>query len=154
VVERERERDMREENSHLARQAQVSGWVGQLLVRVWRHLPPLVLCNLVSLGKDVLSKRRTNLENTGLISTDRSNKATLLLTIPCFKIKVVCNGFIFSNIWNCNPGAGRKASSYQGPTNLSCPSAMILKGFLPAKREKTPYLYITFTLEKVDIVAF
>ena len=40
----------------------------------------------------------TNLQNTGLISTDRSNKATLLLTIPCFKIKVVCNGFIFSNI--------------------------------------------------------
>lgn len=35
----------------------------------------------------------------GLISADRSNKATLLLTIPR-SIKVVCNGFISSNIWN------------------------------------------------------
>jgi hypothetical protein len=43
-------------------------------------------------------RKGTNLQNRGLISTDRSNKATLLLTIPCFKIKVVCNGFIFSNI--------------------------------------------------------
>jgi hypothetical protein len=33
----------------------------------------------------------------GLISADRSNKATLLLTIPR-SIKVVCNGFISSNI--------------------------------------------------------
>ena len=45
-----------------------------------------------------------------------------------------------------------RPQSYQGPTNLSCPSAMILKGF--PRKEKTPYLYITFTLEKVDIVAF
>ena len=79
-----------------------SPWLHGLLVgcswRNDRHLPPLVLCNLVSLGKMFSQKRRTNLENTGLISTDRSNKATLLLTIPCFKIKVVCNGFIFSNI--------------------------------------------------------
>ncbi len=35
----------------------------------------------------------------GLISADRSNKATLLLTIPRSN-KVVCNGFISSNIWN------------------------------------------------------
>ncbi|OAQ25458.1 hypothetical protein K457DRAFT_756739 [Linnemannia elongata AG-77] len=33
----------------------------------------------------------------GLISADRSNKATLLLTTPR-SIKVVCNGFISSNI--------------------------------------------------------
>ena len=33
----------------------------------------------------------------GLISADRSNKTTLLLTIPR-SIKVVCNGFISSNI--------------------------------------------------------
>jgi len=33
----------------------------------------------------------------GLISADRSNKATLPLTIPR-SIKVVCNGFISSNI--------------------------------------------------------
>ena len=31
--------------------------------------------------------KRTNLENTGLISADRNNKATLLLTIPSFVFK-------------------------------------------------------------------
>ena len=34
----------------------------------------------------------TNPSNKGLISVDRSNKATLLLTIPSF-IQVVCKGF-------------------------------------------------------------
>lgn len=44
--------------------------------------------------------QRTNLENTSLISVDRNNKATLLLTI-LGSIKVVCNGFILSNILYC-----------------------------------------------------
>ena len=39
----------------------------------------------------------TNLENKGLISADRNNKATLLLTIPR-SVQVVCKGFIPSNI--------------------------------------------------------
>ena len=39
----------------------------------------------------------TNLENKGLASADRSNKATLLLTAPCF-IQVVCKGFIPAKI--------------------------------------------------------
>ncbi len=41
--------------------------------------------------------KKTNLENKSLISADRNNKATLLLTI-LRSIKVVCNGFILSNI--------------------------------------------------------
>ena len=44
---------------------------------------------------------KTNLENKSLISADRNNKATLLLTILC-SIKVVCNGFILSNILYCD----------------------------------------------------
>ena len=39
----------------------------------------------------------TNPWNAGLISADRSNKATLLLTIPG-SLKVVCNGFILLDI--------------------------------------------------------
>ena len=39
-------------------------------------------------------------ENRGLISADRNNKATLLLTIPRSTI-VVCYGFILSNILYC-----------------------------------------------------
>ena len=41
--------------------------------------------------------KRTNLKNKGLISADRNNKATLLLTIPR-STQVVCKGFILSNI--------------------------------------------------------
>ena len=44
--------------------------------------------------------QRTNRENKGLISADRNNKATLLLTIPR-SIQVVCRGFILSNILYC-----------------------------------------------------
>ena len=50
---------------------------------------------------------RTNLWNQGLISADRNNKATLLLTIPS-SIQVVCKGFILSNISNCVSEATRK----------------------------------------------
>jgi hypothetical protein len=39
------------------------------------------------------AKHNTNPTNKGLISADRSNKATLLLTIPCSN-QVVCKGFI------------------------------------------------------------
>ncbi len=34
-----------------------------------------------------INEKETNLRNEGLISTDRSNKATLLFTIPCSLIK-------------------------------------------------------------------
>ena len=44
--------------------------------------------------------QRTNRKNKGLISADRNNKATLLLTIPRSTI-VVCYGFILSNILYC-----------------------------------------------------
>ena len=47
------------------------------------------------------SFKETNLENKSLISADRNNKATLLLTI-LRSIKVVCNGFILSNILYCD----------------------------------------------------
>ena len=50
--------------------------------------------------RDWWNVQRTNLENTSLISVDRNNKATLLLTI-LGSIKVVCNGFILSNILYC-----------------------------------------------------
>ena len=49
-------------------------------------------------GEDVFI--RTNLWNASLISADRNNKATLLLTILC-SIQVVCKGFNLSNISNC-----------------------------------------------------
>lgn len=48
--------------------------------------PKLSVLRNASSRKDVLFKR-TNLENTGLISTDRNNKATLLLTIPSSAFK-------------------------------------------------------------------
>ena len=51
---------------------------------------------------------RTNLWNTGLISADRNNKATLPLTIPG-SIQVVCMGFILSNISTCDSEAIEKA---------------------------------------------
>jgi hypothetical protein len=51
---------------------------------------------------------RTNLQNKSLISADRNNKATLLLTILC-SIQVVYKGFILSNISNCNTEATKKA---------------------------------------------
>jgi len=55
--------------------------------------------------------QRTNRENKGLISADRNNKATLLLTIPR-SIIVVCYGFILSNILYC----------YSVATQISLPS--------------------------------
>ena len=40
----------------------------------------------------------TNLCNMGLTSADRSNKATLPLTVPC-SIQVVCKGFTPAHVW-------------------------------------------------------
>ena len=40
-------------------------------------------------------------KNKGLISADRRTKPTLMLTIP-HSYKVVYNGFISSNVWNCD----------------------------------------------------
>ena len=47
------------------------------------------------------TQQSTNLSNWGLISADRSNKATLLLTIPSF-IQVVYKGFWAFDISNYN----------------------------------------------------
>ena len=58
----------------------------------------------------------TNLQNKGLISVDRSNKATLLLTIPRSLFKSSAKDLsppIFEIVIRCNP-------SYVGP-----PSCMI-----------------------------
>ena len=46
-----------------------------------------------------LSKNKS--KNKGLISADRRTKPTLMLTIP-HSYKVVYNGFISSNAWNCD----------------------------------------------------
>ena len=46
----------------------------------------------------------TNPWNVGLISADRSNKATLLLTIPS-SLKVVCKGFILLDIAKLSVGS-------------------------------------------------
>ena len=59
-------------------------------------------------GGEKCSLLWTNLWNKSLISADRSNKATLLLTILC-SIQVVCKGFILSNISNCASEATGKA---------------------------------------------
>jgi hypothetical protein len=48
---------------------------------------------------------------------------------------------------------GKPPNGFVGSSNLSCPSAMMLKALL-VKNKQGFYLYITFTLEKVDIVAF
>ncbi len=64
-------------------------------------LPPLNILILERKRKKKKRERCCSFEQIyrtmGLISADRSNKATLLLTIPR-SIKVVCNGFISSNI--------------------------------------------------------
>ena len=44
---------------------------------------------------------RNKSKNKGLISADRRTKPTLMLTIP-HSYKVVCNGFISSNVENCD----------------------------------------------------
>ena len=44
---------------------------------------------------------RNKSKNKGLISADRRTKPTLMLTIP-HSYKVVYNGFISSNVWNCD----------------------------------------------------
>ena len=55
------------------------------------HLVPLTpLIPLTSPHDSATQGRsalRTNHSNMGLISADRNNKATLLLTIPCFQFK-------------------------------------------------------------------
>lgn len=77
----------------------------------WIILPPSRLLQLYLSWKQVKmvsfnqllyrwNVQRTNRENKGLISADRNNKATLLLTIPR-SIIVVCYGFIPSNILYC-----------------------------------------------------
>ena len=55
-------------------------------------LCPLIKFNLFERNKS---------KNKGLISADRRTKPTLMLTIP-HSYKVVYNGFISSNVWNCD----------------------------------------------------
>ena len=63
--------------------------------------PPRTISFKTTPPQSLYTSRRwytpTNPWNAGLISADRSNKATLLLTIPG-SLKVVCNGFILLDI--------------------------------------------------------
>ena len=65
---------------------------------------PLIMKNLFERNKS---------KNKGLISADRRTKPTLMLTIP-HSYKVVCNGFISSNVENCD----RIRCWARGPTRM------------------------------------
>jgi hypothetical protein len=52
----------------------------------------------------------TNLSNEGLTSADRSNKATLPLTVPC-SIQVVCKRFTPAHMMICNSQASHPSIS-------------------------------------------
>ena len=68
-------------------------------VNLWRPLRTQETRKKIKRKKERCCSYEQIYRTMGLISADRSNKATLLLTIPR-SIKVVCNGFISSNIWN------------------------------------------------------
>ena len=59
---------------------------------------------------------RTNRQNQGLISVDRSNKATLLLTIPR-SFQVVYKGFILPDLVGCD--SETRAAPFLGPRYFS-----------------------------------
>ena len=60
-----------------------------------KQMPALICLPLCAHGRE--DKRKTNLSNKGLTSADRSNKATLLLTVPS-SIQVVCKRFTPAHI--------------------------------------------------------
>ncbi len=97
-------------------------WPSLFLLRKHTHSTPqaaglfsaLATTTIVHPGREEMLK--TNLKNKGLISADRSNKATLLLTIPRSVFKSSAKDFILSGYLKLTcRGCSRLASELEDP---------------------------------------